>query len=157
MSETPRLLQCIYRYSPCHCPGKRYALLRRTAIAHCGLDHHLSTDALLRAAPRFGDRIILPTDVLIADKFAPDANTKVVQSGEIPDGWMVRLFESFVEIRSCCSSPEIVALLQAVTTCLITMEPDRGKSVLHLSKNGEEDAVCKIICKIYIDGMSLWK
>lgn len=37
---------------------------------------------------KFGDRIVLPTDVLIADKFAEDAATKVVKSGEIPDGWM---------------------------------------------------------------------
>lgn len=41
---------------------------------------------------RFGDRIVLPTDVLIADKFAEDAATKVVKSGEIPDGWMVRTY-----------------------------------------------------------------
>ena len=26
--------------------------------------------------------------MVIADKFAPDANTKVVQSTDIPEGWM---------------------------------------------------------------------
>lgn len=37
-----------------------------------------------------GGKIILPTDVLIADKFAEDAKTDTVQAGDVPDGWMVR-------------------------------------------------------------------
>merc|ERR1740138_1565395 len=32
--------------------------------------------------------LILPSDVVVADKFAADANTKVVAQDEIPDGWM---------------------------------------------------------------------
>jgi len=32
---------------------------------------------------------VLPTDVIVADKFAPDANTQVVDVTAIPDGWMV--------------------------------------------------------------------
>ncbi len=36
-----------------------------------------------------GVELILPTDVVIADKFAPDANTKIVDINSIPDGWMV--------------------------------------------------------------------
>jgi phosphoglycerate kinase len=32
--------------------------------------------------------IYLPTDVVIADKFSNDANTKVVKADAIPDGWM---------------------------------------------------------------------
>ena len=35
-----------------------------------------------------GVQFILPTDVVIADKFAPDANTQVVEASAIPDGWM---------------------------------------------------------------------
>ncbi|CEM26305.1 unnamed protein product [Vitrella brassicaformis CCMP3155] len=35
-----------------------------------------------------GVELILPTDVIIADKFAADAESKVVPVGEIPDGWM---------------------------------------------------------------------
>jgi len=35
-----------------------------------------------------GDKIILPTDVIIADKFAEDAKTDTVQTGDVPDGWM---------------------------------------------------------------------
>jgi len=32
--------------------------------------------------------LILPSDIVIADKFAADANTKVVSADAIPDGWM---------------------------------------------------------------------
>lgn len=35
-----------------------------------------------------GVEILLPTDVVIADKFAPDAATQVVDVNSIPDGWM---------------------------------------------------------------------
>jgi len=31
---------------------------------------------------------LLPTDVIIADKFAPDAEAKTVSINDIPDGWM---------------------------------------------------------------------
>ena len=37
-----------------------------------------------------GVEFILPTDVIIADKFAEDANDKVVAVDAIPEGWMVR-------------------------------------------------------------------
>merc|ERR1712216_970930 len=33
-------------------------------------------------------KIILPKDVIVADKFAADANTQVVAYDAIPDGWM---------------------------------------------------------------------
>ncbi len=32
---------------------------------------------------------VLPTDVVIADKFDKDANSKVVKVDDIPEGWMV--------------------------------------------------------------------
>ena len=35
-----------------------------------------------------GVKLILPTDVVIADKFSADAQSKVVPATEIPDGWM---------------------------------------------------------------------
>ncbi|BBN17665.1 phosphoglycerate kinase [Marchantia polymorpha subsp. ruderalis] len=35
-----------------------------------------------------GVELILPIDILAADKFAPDANTQVCDFKEIPDGWM---------------------------------------------------------------------
>lgn len=37
---------------------------------------------------RYGDQIVLPTDVVVADKFAADAETQVVAADAIPDGWM---------------------------------------------------------------------
>lgn len=35
-----------------------------------------------------GVEIILPSDLVVADAFAADANTQVVQADAIPDGWM---------------------------------------------------------------------
>ncbi len=35
-----------------------------------------------------GVTMLLPTDVIVADKFAPDAEAKTVSINEIPDGWM---------------------------------------------------------------------
>ncbi|MGM9630006.1 phosphoglycerate kinase [Butyricicoccus sp.] len=34
-----------------------------------------------------GVKLLLPVDTVIADKFAPDADSQVVTAGEIPDGW----------------------------------------------------------------------
>ena len=39
-------------------------------------------------AAKKGVKLILPTDVIVADKFAPDANAKVVPVTAIPDGWL---------------------------------------------------------------------
>lgn len=39
-------------------------------------------------AAKKGVKIVLPTDVVLADKFAADANTQVVKVEAIPDGWM---------------------------------------------------------------------
>jgi len=35
-----------------------------------------------------GVDLLLPTDVVVADKFAPDANSQTVSIDNIPDGWM---------------------------------------------------------------------
>ncbi|MFC4373668.1 phosphoglycerate kinase [Nocardia halotolerans] len=37
---------------------------------------------------RFGDVLHLPVDIVAADKFAADADSKTVAATEIPDGWM---------------------------------------------------------------------
>jgi phosphoglycerate kinase len=37
---------------------------------------------------RAGDRIVLPTDVVVADRFAADAQTSVVDATAIPEGWL---------------------------------------------------------------------
>jgi len=43
---------------------------------------------LLASAEKKGVKICLPTDVLLADNFAADANTQVAAADAIPDGWM---------------------------------------------------------------------
>jgi len=35
-----------------------------------------------------GKKVLLPSDIVIADKFAADADTKIVAAVAIPDGWM---------------------------------------------------------------------
>ncbi|RZC47160.1 hypothetical protein C5167_040115 [Papaver somniferum] len=44
--------------------------------------------SLMEKAKVKGVSLLLPTDVVIADKFAPDANSKTVAASAIPDGWM---------------------------------------------------------------------
>ncbi|GAB6935161.1 phosphoglycerate kinase [Calditerricola yamamurae] len=44
--------------------------------------------ALLARAEEKGVRLLLPVDVVVADRFAPDAATRVVSVDAIPDGWM---------------------------------------------------------------------
>lgn len=46
---------------------------------------------LEKLAKEKGVKLLLPTDVVVADKFDPNANTQVVKADAIPDGWMVRL------------------------------------------------------------------
>lgn len=43
---------------------------------------------LIAMAEKKGVQFILPTDVIVADKFAADAKTQVVSIDAIPDGWM---------------------------------------------------------------------
>jgi 3-phosphoglycerate kinase len=43
------------------------------------------TDVLANAAQKLGVEFVLPVDVVVADKFAPDANTKIVDIKDIPD------------------------------------------------------------------------
>ncbi|KAK8623122.1 hypothetical protein V6N13_118015 [Hibiscus sabdariffa] len=44
--------------------------------------------SLMAKAKEKGVSLLLPTDVVIADMFAADADSKVVPAAEIPDGWM---------------------------------------------------------------------
>jgi phosphoglycerate kinase len=43
---------------------------------------------ILEKAQENGKKILLPVDLVVADKFAADANTQIVRMDEIPDGWM---------------------------------------------------------------------
>ncbi|HEX5112703.1 MAG TPA: phosphoglycerate kinase [Saprospiraceae bacterium] len=47
----------------------------------------LANELLIKAS-KSGKQIILPSDSIIADKFAADAAYKNINSGEIPEGWM---------------------------------------------------------------------
>ena len=42
---------------------------------------------MMAKAKEKGVKLLLPVDTVCADKFAPDANSQVVKSGQIPDGW----------------------------------------------------------------------
>lgn len=44
--------------------------------------------SLMAKAQEKGVQLLLPVDVVVADKFAPDANAKTVAVDAIPDGWM---------------------------------------------------------------------
>lgn len=54
----------------------------------CEDDRLEMAEALLNTAKEKGVNIHLPVDSLIADKFAPDADTDVADNKSIPDGWM---------------------------------------------------------------------
>ena len=42
---------------------------------------------MIEKAKAKGVKLLLPVDTVVGDKFAPDAESKVVKTGEIPDGW----------------------------------------------------------------------
>jgi len=44
--------------------------------------------AVLAKAEEAGKTILLPSDIIVADSFSPDAETQIVSAQEIPDGWM---------------------------------------------------------------------
>ena len=43
---------------------------------------------VMAKAEKLGKKILLPSDIIVADKFAEDAETQVVAADAIPDGWM---------------------------------------------------------------------
>merc|ERR1719390_10435 len=43
---------------------------------------------VLAKAEELGKTILLPSDIVVADAFSPDAETQIVASDAIPDGWM---------------------------------------------------------------------
>jgi phosphoglycerate kinase len=51
-------------------------------------DYVQTAKDVLAKAEKLGKEILLPVDIVIADKFDKDANTKIVPVDEIPDGWM---------------------------------------------------------------------
>jgi len=67
---------------------------------------------VMEKADKLGKTILLPSDIVIADKFAADANTKVVPAGEIPDGWMGldNGPETTAEQKDCLSTAKTVIM-----------------------------------------------
>jgi phosphoglycerate kinase len=51
-------------------------------------DYVETAKEVLAKAEKLGKTILLPSDIVVADKFAADANTQVVKADAIPDGWM---------------------------------------------------------------------
>merc|ERR1712161_173086 len=43
---------------------------------------------VLAKAEKLGKQVLLPSDIIVADAFSADANTKVVSADNIPEGWM---------------------------------------------------------------------
>merc|ERR1712157_43898 len=54
----------------------------------CEDDYVDTAKEVLAKAEKLGKEILLPVDIVVADKFDKDANTKVVPVDAIPDGWM---------------------------------------------------------------------
>ncbi|CAJ1945623.1 unnamed protein product [Cylindrotheca closterium] len=51
-------------------------------------DYVQTAKDVLAKAEKLGKKILLPCDIIVADKFAEDAETQVVAVDAIPDGWM---------------------------------------------------------------------
>jgi len=64
------------------------ALGKNIGASLCETDKIDLAKSLLEKAEAKQVKLMLPTDTVIADRFAADAESKVVLSGEIPDGWM---------------------------------------------------------------------
>ncbi|HEX2683926.1 MAG TPA: phosphoglycerate kinase [Ferruginibacter sp.] len=72
--------------------GMAYTFMKATGgkigRSLCEEDRLETAKALLKKAEEKGVCIHLPSDSVIADKFAPDAEISVAPSNHVPDGWM---------------------------------------------------------------------
>merc|ERR1712051_399750 len=59
-----------------------------TGTSLCEDDYVETAKEVLAKAEELGKEIILPLDIVVADAFSADANTKTVPVYEIPEGWM---------------------------------------------------------------------
>ncbi len=64
-----------------------YAMGYHVGNSICETDKVDLAQALLKKAKEKGVHFLLPVDNVIADEFSPEANSKVIDSDEIPDGW----------------------------------------------------------------------
>ena len=51
-------------------------------------DYVNTAKEVMEKATQLGKTILLPSDIVIADNFAADANTQIVAADSIPEGWM---------------------------------------------------------------------
>jgi phosphoglycerate kinase len=51
-------------------------------------DYVETAKEVMAKAEKLGKQILLPSDIIVADKFAPDAQTQIVAADAIPAGWM---------------------------------------------------------------------
>ena len=66
---------------------------------------------LEKIAAEKGVKLYLASDVVVADKFAADADNKVVTIDAIPDGWMGLGLYQFIEIKGYIIRPDIRMIL----------------------------------------------
>jgi hypothetical protein len=70
-------------------PGFKVCFFKWFNLCRYVLDDKIElAKELMAKAEKMGVKILLPTDVVVADKFAEDAATQIVSVDEIPDGWM---------------------------------------------------------------------
>ncbi|MCC7050159.1 MAG: phosphoglycerate kinase, partial [Bacteroidia bacterium] len=72
--------------------GMAYTFLRamgkKTGNSICEEDKLIVAQNIIDIATKKGVKILLPVDVVLADKFENDATTKIVSVNQIADGWM---------------------------------------------------------------------
>jgi len=54
----------------------------------CEEDYIETAKGVMAKAEKLGKRILLPSDIVVADQFSAEANTQIVSFDKIPDGWM---------------------------------------------------------------------
>ena len=59
----------------------------KIGISLCEDDYLEYAANMIKKAEEKGVKLLLPIDNIIGDQFSNDANTQIVKTGEIPDGW----------------------------------------------------------------------
>lgn len=54
----------------------------------CEEEYIETAKEVMAKADKLGKKILLPSDIIVADQFSAEANTQVVSFDKIPDGWM---------------------------------------------------------------------
>merc|ERR1711957_350353 len=100
---------------------------------------------VLAKAEKLGKTVLLPSDIVIADNFAADANTKVVAADAIPDGWMgvfeMKAFEKgtfgIVDILADLTKEKgAITIIGGGDSVAATELSGRAKDMSHISTGG---------------------